>query len=307
MSESQKPNANERNSGFSEGLAAPGSKALPGHIQARLDRLKLTPGGAVDSAGIPWEGRDLSGPGNPMHKFDNDDGLADPDLVAGVDEFHRTGDEAAVVAGLAQAKVYAAVTPTVVAPVEGAHGLVGDKEADVALITLSANDGRQTLPIFSSVERLTSWHPDARPVVVYAPRAALAAVSEKAELMVLDPGTDTPFVIRRPAVWSLAKQREWIPSYRNQEVAAQVSQVVELLKHVEQVRIMPAAGIATERADGAKLLGGGSGPELHLEVTFGAEVSEAERQRELDYLQQVLSHDPEFLELVDSLHLSVGG
>lgn len=291
----------ERNSGFSQ----PGTRALPGHIQSRLDRLKVSPGGATDSAGIPWEGRDLSGPGNPMHKFDNDDGLIDPELAAGIEGFHATGDEAKIVAALANAKVYAAVLPTVVEPVAGAHGLEGDKESDVALISLQAADGRTTLPIFTSVERLTSWHPQARPVVVYAPRAALAAVSEKAELMVLDPGTDTPFVIRRPAMWSLAKQREWVPSYRNPKVAEHISAVVELMRHVAEVRVMPAAGIATERADGKKLLGGGSGPELNLEVSFAPSATAAQCEAELAYLQQVLSYDPEFLELVDSLHVTV--
>lgn len=305
MTEQTPENATEqkpvRNSGFSE----PGTRALPGHIQSRLDRLKVTPGGATDSAGIPWEGRDLSGPGNPMHKFDNDDGMMDPELAAGIEAFHATGDETKIVAALANAKVYAAVMPTVVEPEEGAHGLEGDKESDVALISLQAADGRTTLPIFTSVERLTAWHPDARPVVVYAPRAALAAVSEKAELMVLDPGTDTPFVVRRPAMWSLAKQREWVPSYRNPQVAEQVSAVVELMRYIAEVRVMPAAGIATERADGKKLLGGGSGPELNLEVSFVPAATAADRKRELSYLQQVLSYDPEFLELVDSLLVTV--
>lgn len=284
----------------------PAEKALPGHIQARLDRLKLQPGGAVDSAGIPWEGRDLSGPGNPMHKFDNDDGLIDPELDEGFKQFYATGDEAEVVKALANAKIYAAVLPTVVEPIEGDHGLVGDKEADVSLVSITSADGRMTLPVFTSVEQLTKWHPEARPVVVYAPRAALAGVSEKAELMVIDPGSNLPFVVRRPAMWALAKQKEWVPSYRNQEVAQQVSQVVDLMKHVEQVRIMPAAGIAAEDANGKKFVGGGSGPELHLEVTFSPEISAEERDRELGYLQQVLGHDPEFLELVDSLHLVIG-
>ena len=47
---------------------------------------------------------------------------------------------------------------------------------------------------------------DARPVAVYAARAALSAVAEGAELMVLDPGSEVTFVVRRPGLWALAQQ-----------------------------------------------------------------------------------------------------
>ncbi|XQN48871.1 SseB family protein, partial [Glutamicibacter creatinolyticus] len=45
---------------------------LPGHIAAALAQA----GSKSDSAGQSWEGRDLSGDGNPLHNFDKDDGLA---------------------------------------------------------------------------------------------------------------------------------------------------------------------------------------------------------------------------------------
>ena len=180
----------------------------------------------------------------------------------------------------------------------------GDKESDVALISLRRRLSHHAADLHS-VERLTSWHLQVRPVVCALRVSHSAAVSgEKVELMVLDPGTDTPFVIRRPAMWSLAKQREWVPSYRNPKVAEHISAVVELMRYVAEVRVMPAAGIATERADGKKLLGGGSGPELNLEVSFAPSATAAQREAELAYLQQVLSYDPEFLELVDSLHVT---
>ena len=52
-------------------------KELPGHIVALLQRQNRDgEGRAADSAGITWQGRDLSGEGNPLHTFDGDDGLA---------------------------------------------------------------------------------------------------------------------------------------------------------------------------------------------------------------------------------------
>ena len=47
----------------------------------------------------------------------------------------------------------------------------------MALVMLKAADGRTAMPAFTSAEALASWHPDARPVAVYAARAALSAVS----------------------------------------------------------------------------------------------------------------------------------
>ena len=57
-----------------------GKKELPAHIAAAL----AGAGGAGDSAGQSWAGRDLSGEGNPLHQFDHDDGSADPAYEAAV-------------------------------------------------------------------------------------------------------------------------------------------------------------------------------------------------------------------------------
>src|SRR5690606_24593476 len=123
-------------------------------------------GRPADSAGVAWEGRDLSGSGidgsaNPLHAFDADDGTADPAWGAVLDRL-AAGEcgEADVVDTLSRMRVFAAVLPTVAEHDE--HG--GDKEADIALVTLRAPDGRTALSVFTHVPALTAWHPDARPV-----------------------------------------------------------------------------------------------------------------------------------------------
>ena len=105
-------------------------------------------------------------------------------------------------------------------------GLHADKQADMALVTLKAPDGRTAMPVFTSAAALEAWHPQARPVAVYAARAALSAVSEGAQLLVLDPGSDVTFVVRRPAMWSLAQQRDWTPSYLDDELEAALNGTV---------------------------------------------------------------------------------
>ncbi|HEY8752805.1 MAG TPA: SseB family protein, partial [Arthrobacter sp.] len=197
---------------------SPAPRHLPGHIAAAL----AGAGGRADSAGQPWEGRSLAGDDGRIHNFEDDDGAADAGYLAAVAALvEGTGDEAAVVAALATARVFIPIIARLGAEAAGVDGLTADKQADMALVTLKAADGRTALPAFTSADALAAWHPEARPVAVYAARAALSAVAEGAELLVLDPGSEVTFVVRRPAVWALAQQRDWIPSYGDAALAAE--------------------------------------------------------------------------------------
>ncbi|MCA4134663.1 SseB family protein [Arthrobacter sp. M4] len=237
------------------------SRELPGHIAAALAKA----GGLTDSAGRPWAGRDLSGDAAKIHNFDDDDGTADRGYLAAIGELlSGTGAEANVVAALATARVFVPVVAQLAQEAEGVGGLHADKEADMALVTLKAPDGRKAMPVFTSVAALEAWHPEARPVAVYAARAALSAVSEGAELLVLDPGSEVTFVVRRPAMWSLAQQRDWTPSYLDDELESTLSSLAVRHSAVRRIQTMPGAGVATATASGRTMPGGGAGPELSV-------------------------------------------
>jgi len=98
------------------------------------------------------------------------------------------------------------------------HGVLVDKSQELSIVTVAGPDGRTVLPAFTSVDSMREWNPLARPVPAAAPRVALAAASEGTDLVVLDPTTDTEFVLRRPAVWALAQALPWTPSYLDPEV-----------------------------------------------------------------------------------------
>ena len=155
------------------GTGAGPVRHLPGHIAAAL----AGAGGATDSAGQPWAGRSLSGDDAKIHNFDNDDGTADAGYLAALSDLAAgTGDEAAVVAALATARVFVPILAQLAEEGEAAAGpngdpLHSDKQADMALVTLKAPDGRTAMPVFTSAASLTAWHPEARPVAVYAARA----------------------------------------------------------------------------------------------------------------------------------------
>ena len=241
------------------------SRQLPGHIAAALAAALAGAGGATDSAGRPWAGRSLSGEDAKIHNFEDDDGAADAGYAAALAALAAgDGDEAAVVASLATARVFVPIVATLAEEGDGHGGLHADKQADMALVTLKAPDGRTAMPVFTSAASLEAWHPEARPVAVYAARAALSAVAEGAELLVLDPGSDVTFVVRRPAVWALAQQRDWTPSYADPDLARNLGEAAVGFPAVRRVEIHPGGGVAAVAADGQQIPGGGSGPELRV-------------------------------------------
>jgi hypothetical protein len=152
----------------------------------------------------PFEGRTLA-----PSAFPNDDGTADPALLA-VLEAHGRGDAAVEHAYgyLLNARVLAPIValPGEVEVVldEKGRNLTRDKDSDMALVTLVAPDGTRALPVFTSVAALAAWNPEARPMPVAFPRACAAAKAEGAEVMLVDLGQPSYLVVEPAAVRAFA-------------------------------------------------------------------------------------------------------
>ena len=277
-------------------------RRLPGHIEAAL----AGAGGATDSAGQPWAGRSLTGDDAKIHNFEDDDGTADAGYLTAVSALVAgNGDEAGVVASLATARVFVPVVAQLAEEAEGAHGVHADKQADMALVTLKAPDGRLAMPVFTSAAALSAWHPEARPVAVYAARAALSAVSEGAELLVVDPGSEVTFVVRRPGVWALAQQQPWVPAYQDAELAAVLRAGAEGKPAVRGLDVLPGGGVATATASGAHVGGGGAGPELRVVLYLEDGLDAAAVQELVAGLQSEWSRNVLFGERVDSIEVKL--
>lgn len=280
----------------------PPSRQLPGHIAAAL----AGAGGATDSAGRPWAGRSLAGDDAKIHNFDDDDGTADAGYLAAVAGLRAgAGSESSVVASLATARVFIPIVAQLAEEEESAHGLQADKQADMALVTLKAADGRTAMPAFTSAAALSAWHPEARPVAVYAARAALSAVAEGAELLVLDPGADVTFVVRRPAVWALAQQQDWVPSYLDADLAAEMGRAAGSFPAVRRIELLPGRGVASRAADGTAIPGGGAGPELQVVLYLEDGLDAAGVQQLVAGLQAEWSRNVLFGERVDSIEIKL--
>jgi hypothetical protein len=85
---------------------------------------------------------------------------------------------------------------------------------------------------------MAAWDARARPVPVEAARAALSAVAEECQVLLLDPAGPLPFVVPRPAVWALAQHRPWTPAPHDPVVLEAVAEAARV-QHVVAVRCEP--------------------------------------------------------------------
>lgn len=243
-------------------------------------------GNTADSAGVPWEGRSFQS--NPHAA---DDGSADPALLDALTRFRAgQGSQVEVIDAFRPARV---LVPLVAEKGEegvAPSGLPVDKTQELSIVTVAAPDGRRVQPVFTSVDTMRRWDATARPIPVEAVRVALAASSEETDLIVLDPASETEFVIRRPAVWAIAQAQAWEPSFLSPEVFTALQESVAHELAVIDVHV--SAGDADARMRGPELI-------VTLELTDGLERETLDAV--LARLAQRWASDDRMAVLVDSL------
>lgn len=141
----------------------------------------------------------------PRSPFADDDGSADPALRQALADWAADRSaEPALIARLAGARLLAPVVAVLGEAETGPDGLRRDKSSEMAVLTLSRPDGRRALPVFTAVEHLLRWRPDARPVAVTGRQAVQAAVQEGAGTLVLDLAGPVEYEITGRALRALA-------------------------------------------------------------------------------------------------------
>lgn len=204
---------------------------------------------ATDSAGQPWEGRRFES--NPSA---SDDGSAPAAYLAALANL-RAGSSALVdVVDVVRGCRF--LIPLVA--VAGETGLteVGvlvDTTQELSIITVAGPDGRPVLPVFSSVDAMRRWRPDARPVPADAVRVALAAASEHTDRVVIDAGSpDTLLVVPRPAVWAIARGLPWLPAAEDPAVLEAIARPAA--QHPEIWGVTLVAGDPLGRGEAAEVV-----------------------------------------------------
>lgn len=232
----------------------------------------------------------------PTSPFAGDDGSADPDLSA-VLERHAAGRAtlADVVAALAPTRVLVPVLAEL--EVAGTvthddHEHTVDKEASAGIVALRTPDGRTALPVFTSVAAMTRWRAAARPVPTAVPRAALSAVAEGWEVLVVDAAGPVTVALPRTAVYALAQGTAWQPAVHDGTVAADVRDAVAAaLADVPSV-------VAADAVPGTRA-------EVAVRLALPAGLDRAGLDRVLAQVNDALAHDPVVAARVDSLELRV--
>lgn len=245
-------------------------------------------GAAADSAGVPWAGRSFEP--NPHAA---DDGRAPEALAAALRRF-RSGDGAQgdVVAAFARSRLLIPLLAELGdgGAEAGAHGLAVDKSQELSIVTVEGPDGRRVLPVFASVEAMSRWNPRARPVPADGVRVALAAADDGTDLIVLDPGSESEFVLRRPAVWAVAQSLPWHPSFDAPEVRAAFERSI--------ATELSVLGVGLESGDPDARL---SGPELIVRLELVGGLTRTELDAVLQRLAARWAADDAIATLVDSL------
>jgi hypothetical protein len=163
----------------------------------------------ADSAGVPWEGRHFE-----HSSSTDDDGSAPERLIEALRRFRsRELGEAEVIDAFRASRLLIPLVARLGEAGDGDFGHTVDKSAELSIVTVAGPDGRDVMPVFSSVAAMQRWNPAARPIPADAVRVALAAAGDGTELVVLDATSDTEFAIRRPALWAIAQSQPWLPSY----------------------------------------------------------------------------------------------
>jgi len=266
----------------------------PMHGRADAASGGQAPDAAADSAGVPWAGRSFQP--NPHAA---DDGRA-PEALAGAIRRFRAGDggQGEVVAEFGRARLLIPLLAELGdgATEVGAHGLAVDKSQELSIVTVQGPDGRRVLPVFASVDAMAAWNPSARPVPADGVRVALAAADDGTDLVVLDPGSPSEFVLRRPAVWAVAQSQAWSPSFESDEVRAAFEHSIGTELAVLGVDL--AAGDPDARL---------AGPELVVRLTLVGGLTRAELDAVLQRLAARWAADDAIATLVDSLSVRLIG
>jgi len=244
----------------------------------------------ADSAGFPWEGRSFEA--NP---FSGDDGSADPELVSAIERF-RAGQApvGAVIDAYRSARLLIPLIAEKGDEGVGAHGLTVDKTQELSIVTVATPDGRRVLPVFSSVAAMSVWDTAARPVPADGVRTAAAAVDDGTDWIVLDPGSETEFVIRRPAVWAIAQGQAWEPAHTSPEVFAGFQESIGAELAVLDLSLAPADPLAR-----------GRGPEVQVQLDIMPGLDREELDAVLQRLAKRWSTDDRIAVLVDSLAVKI--
>lgn len=249
----------------------------------------------ADSAGQPWEGRAFEE--NP---FAHDDGSAPEELSAALTAFRSLSLEdvarphalSAVIDAVRQARFLIPLVAEAGDLGVTDSGLTVDKTQELAIVTVEGPGGQKVLPVFSSVEAMSRWLADARPVPATGQRVALAAAGDGAQWVVIDPTSETEIVLRRPAIAAIAQGLPWQPAVLDVELQELFQRSIEGESLIRGIQLR--AGDPDSR---------GLAEDLIVEVTLPQSLDQQLVNTLVQQLMQAWAQEQIISDRVDSMRL----
>jgi hypothetical protein len=211
-------------------------------------------------------------------QFRSDDGSADAAVVAALAAYAAgEGSERAALTALAASRLLVPVVAMLGETDDtGADGLQGhaagtactdstastastaEKDSEMALPTLIGHDGRAAIIAFTSLETLSRWRPDARPIPAEADRVWRAAIADECAV-VIDVAGPVPLAVEGARLAALADGQPVPQPYEDPDIRAEIQKVIAAEPVISGVRLAPgnAIGNAIGNAPGNAIGNGG--------------------------------------------------
>lgn len=148
--------------------------------------------------------------GQPNASFKGDRGEPDAALRALLAAAYTTNDAYLhAVAGLCAGRL---LLPIVAAGEDHGDGPDPDRHAELAAVLLEsgAGDGRRGVVVFTGLDALQAWNPQARPVPCTLDDVAATAVETQASAILIDPGLPHSFVLEDDLIAQLSQGRRLV-------------------------------------------------------------------------------------------------
>ena len=139
--------------------------------------------------------------------FPGDDGTASVETRRCLEEAARSSEPTRYLRAIAALCVDRLLVPVVATATrlgESVGGLVSDKEAEMAVVLMRADDGRRALLAFTGLDSLRAWQPAGRPVPVTLDVAAKTTLSEGCTALLIDLAGPHRLTIEPPLLDELA-------------------------------------------------------------------------------------------------------
>ena len=112
-----------------------------------------------------------------------------------------------------------------------------DENVEMMQALFSSNDGRVAMPVFTSLDELTKWNKEARPLPLNANDFAQQTIEQELDAIIVDIASAHRFVIKGYMLSCLANKQDWSYPHQDSEVIETIKRICQRLENVKKIEI----------------------------------------------------------------------